>query len=559
MKLKGISVVEQHVEKIVLLVFALLAIGIFILQFDIIGSGNEIEIPGRGSVAPGRADDLVRQEAEAVEDRLNRSDDLESPPEIPPIRELIVDAIRAGQPPEDALALAPTWGEDTFTPDAVPDVDRPGQRYVEIAPPAPADVAVHTFGGSIDPFEPAETPELLAMLPPEQPYDLRATTVQATFDAAAFREQLSSSPDPSVRALPRPWYLDRVELLDVELLRQRQMDDGTWGATEVVPALPGRFTFRDRLASELTTRDLTDMLREEADAREEIRRPNFYRMIAGEPWVWPALAMERQGGAEAQRVKRLVAQHRDLSRRIEDLNERIERARNQRENAPDRSPGPPDRGGDRDRSSSSGPGSSWPRAQSEQRDVVADLERQREEFEQQLDAVQGELELMGLDQFGMALRVEEIPEFEERNPDLTDSGGPEQVTIWAHDITGEPGATYRYALRVQVTNPLFGNDAALSEDQVEAASSPAVASEASAWSEPTFIAPRQVYFVRSATGAAPSLGGQRLRKAASATVEIYTFLYGYWRGDSVQIRAGDQIAAELELPELPLFEVDATT
>ena len=54
MKLKGIGWIEQHIEKIVLAVFAIIFLGVFVLQFDVLGDPNAVEISGR-KVSPENA------------------------------------------------------------------------------------------------------------------------------------------------------------------------------------------------------------------------------------------------------------------------------------------------------------------------------------------------------------------------------------------------------------------------------------------------------------------------------------------------------------------------
>lgn len=62
MKLKGISIVERHAEKVVLLVFGLLAIGVFVMQFDLLGPTNAVDIGGK-KVRPEQAGEEVRRKA----------------------------------------------------------------------------------------------------------------------------------------------------------------------------------------------------------------------------------------------------------------------------------------------------------------------------------------------------------------------------------------------------------------------------------------------------------------------------------------------------------------
>src|SRR5262249_39228817 len=71
MKIKGISPVEQHIEKLVLVILGLFAAAMFVLQFNIFGDPNAVDIGQRKHVPPAQAVDVVRQEAQRLEGEID--------------------------------------------------------------------------------------------------------------------------------------------------------------------------------------------------------------------------------------------------------------------------------------------------------------------------------------------------------------------------------------------------------------------------------------------------------------------------------------------------------
>lgn len=595
MKLKGITTIEQHVEKIVLGVFALFALAMLVLQF--MGT-NEIKIPGQKTGSPpDQAADWVSKEAQRVLNSLEASTTPELP-SLPPLQDQFRTMVERA-PRSEALALAqPYGGESIATTDGTQVIQGAGERnYVEVAPPAPTEVVAHVYEGTVDPFEPVRVPELAAFLPAQQPFDLRFVSVQASFDAAALVRQATQGTSDG-EALPQAWVQGRMELLSVELVRQTLGEDGAWSNEEVVPTLPGRFSLRDKvLASDLAPRELTTMLEQERSNRAEIRRPTPIAMIAGRPWIAPVDATAAAGiDPNRDRVRELVRQLANVDKEIARLEERLK--------APP--PGRPgaNPGGDRDRPApgpvpvpgpkpgADGRGaagkrgdSPWPeippdwrsqgggppppgptpeqsRRDREQRNREV-LQKQVDERKKEREAIVNRLKDLGYDASGQRLsgtpRVEapsstsSVDQF----PSLT-APTTTTVSVWAHDLTAKPGQTYRYAVRVWVTNPMFGNAGQLVEAQRTLAQRPAVASAMSEWTTAVAIEPPVVTFFTSA-GETGTIGGAEGRVDASVAGEIYEFYYGWWRRAELRIEPGDQLRGDVELPELPVFEVEKAT
>ena len=117
-----------------------------------------------------------------------------------------------------------------------------------------------------------------------------------------------------------------------------------------------------------------------------------------------------------------------------------------------------------------------------------------------------------------------------------------QVRIWAHDVTVQPGETYRYKLIPGVVNPLFHEDR-LPPEQREAnlnrlVLEPTDAEIAQApWSEPVSVDPVNQFFL---------VGGDA--NSGIAQVEVWRIYDGRWVVEEFSVRPGDKIggAASIE-------------
>src|SRR5204863_10014559 len=58
----------------------------------------------------------------------------------------------------------------------------------------------------------------------------------------------------------------------------------------------------------------------------------------------------------------------------------------------------------------------------------------------------------------------------------------DELAVWGHDITIQPGKTYRYRFTVEVYNPLFAHKVALIDSQKPLAEKFTLASQTSEWS-----------------------------------------------------------------------------
>lgn len=598
MKVKGINPVERHVEKLVLAVFALFVLAVLLMQTGLVGGGRTVKV--------GAADLPLDGALAAVKDvALQRQSRLQSdqvapgiPPSLPdpagvfdaalaastrtpsPLTSLGQSALRLGTDnPDLGLANLPKGGD---------------VRYAELVVPKPMSLIATAFEGTIDPIEVAEIGAPLAsLLPPAQPFDARVPCVEATFDAESLRKSIESPIGVGVSALPPAFWQGKVELVDVEWTRSELASGGQWTEETIIATLPGRTTPRDIIAKpDFKPSDFRETLERERVERLNIRRPQFYTTISGSPWVWPSAVKKEAevlGGEDVARLKRELA---SVRVEIADLRERLARLGQPPRKPGDNPPAPPKGpggggggGGDRGPSADAtrrsnpleaptNPNYQWPEFQKhwyaqigggggggppeKSGDTTEQRRREREAqakkaIEDKIDRlVKREQELLAeLEAKGVGAQAAIVPTFFDEPLGSLASGEMKQITLWTHDLTAKPGATYRYRARVSVTNPFYGQTDWLRDDQKNLANAPIIKGEVSDWSEPVSVAPSVVYFITSASEA-----GGPLAATARAAAELYEFFYGYWRRTTVSMTPGDSLAGSLELPELQTFELE---
>ncbi len=106
----------------------------------------------------------------------------------------------------------------------------------------------------------------------------------------------------------------------------------------------------------------------------------------------------------------------------------------------------------------------------------------------------------------------------------------DSVRVWANDATAEPGATYRYRLRVRVVNPLFQRQALPDEQREKYGKQFTVATQWSDWSESVTVEKKAYFFLVNG-----------LKRSGQVVVEGWSFLDGAWRSTRTELRPGDPI------------------
>ena len=561
MKLKGVNPLEQHVEKIVLAAVSVIFLGVLAMQFLV--EPNKVKVGNAAPVPPGRAFDSVEAKAREIDNIMKLTDLGPRRPDIPTfdLVKQLTQQREAPLVPAREFALGPKLGiEGSDKTTAAIGND----RITPISLPAAAHVLAATFRGTLDPTEPENIPELKPFVPTEQPLDTKAVSVACTLDGTAIRQALSGAPTaPGAKPIPLSWWRDGMEVLSVRLERQEQQAGGNWSdATEVAPP-PGRFSMAERLKGVRSSQDLADAVAEARGAAEDIQRPAFYRTIApAQAWAPPA-----EGGAAAEapgtknpEVDRAVAKANASKKSVEAIQKRIDETTQ----APVRQPAP--RGGEgggggggggkgaggggggQAPGQTSGPSMTQQEKDSRLKTLNSQLKTAQAQLAKDIDA----LKALNRDESGKPLAAAgagETGKTAAAKP-LLDN---DQVKLWSHDMTVQPGKTYRYRVKVGVNNPAFARTSALVPEQQELAAAAVIYSQPTDWSEPVQVLPDQFFFLTGATEA-DSLGPPR------ATAEGFKFFYGYYRKTSVSLEPGDTVSANIKLPDankLPIYDLKA--
>lgn len=565
MKTKGISIFELHIEKIVFAIFFIALLAVFGAQFFI---PSTVKVGGQ-DVAPAKAGEIAAQKAQRkVSELESQQVNPEIPDQAPDLLAIYREKIRSTDASGDqAIASLGTArlnleGLSASAP-GTPDLEiEAGAQFAEFIPPATDRPVVSTFGGALDPFfvqeQEEENPGFKDRLGlSEQPFDVRGISVETAIDTSRLRSALVG--------LPSSWWLQRVEVLDVEILRQRLERDGSWGEAQVIAKAPMQGSLeKDVQNPDFSPADLRKLLDKESSNRMQIRVPRTLPQIAGTDWIAPMVMREREAElanvtAEDRQIERLRTQLESVRREIEDVRRRLDvdtsavPATIYRAQRGGGSVG--GGGGGRDGGSSgAGPIDAEKSRQEAQRKARERNQRNLDRLlEQETQIIQQIIELGGNPDGTVAVEPWDAEAYlPPADPLTTDT--LEELKLWGHDYDAEPGNTYRYAVRYWVTNPFFGHVDDLAEEQKHFADRVGVVSEQSEWSDAIYFEPNVQFFLADAR---PAQRGQ-FTTGPAAELEVYRFYYGYWRKGETRVGAGEPIVANIELPEaIGVFETEA--
>ncbi|MFO0835931.1 MAG: hypothetical protein U0638_13240 [Phycisphaerales bacterium] len=536
MKLKGINPFEQYVDKAVFGIVGASLLGVLSWQF--VGPGNQIEVAGQ-KVDPDKAYGPVKTQAQSIIAKVgSQSPELPAPPRADVLKRFEERLTKGVSPGKNIVALAPRLTLGGGNADLASTAEAP---IAPLAVPAPTGVLGQTFASAINPAEVVASEELAKLLPLEQPFDKQAVSVEAVFDGTALAKALENDPEGDPRSIPLGWWRGQMGVVAVEMERERQVSSGEWGESTIVPPMPGRVSLLKDIDKTVKVKSDVPALVARADQdRDLIMRPAYYSIIAGPKWVPPSEA--GTGESQTEKTDRLQRQLKDLQKEETAIRKRLEQQGKQADRPAGRDDQQPT--GHRGTPGSGAGNAPKPppddrnRTRTTQKDKKNPLETKLEEVQRRIVKTQEELQ-----------KVNETDQAANKEPEkraglLEDP----KARVWSHDLTAEPGATYRYRLRVVTNNPLYGQK--LVEAQKADAETPVVRGDWSEWTDPITVEAKEYYFI---TGASPAdqLGGAR------ASAELYKFYYGFWRKGSASIEPGDVLAAQAKLPEdLRLWDMD---
>ncbi|CAG0954075.1 hypothetical protein PHYC_00361 [Phycisphaerales bacterium] len=556
MKMKGIGTFEQNADKVVLGGVVLVGVGALALQ--LIAGGSTIKV-GTKEVPPGAAFQPVEEEAQRLLARVQS--DSPSFPEAPKFT--LAGKLALGKDlsrpawPRVAMGSAPNIGKGDIG--AV--IATAEYAFPEV--PAPSTPVAVAYSATIHPAEGLQNPQLASLLPAQQPFDKAAVSIEFTYSGTELQAALANDPEGPVEPLPRPWWrgqadqgADPVTLIAVEV--ERELVSGAEGvtptgsATTILPPLPGRVdslkVWNDSVKSVGDVPVIVDGIRGVFD---EIARPEYYATIAGPTWEQPSKVAERGDSSDkATQVRNTRRKFSEVQRRFDDLTELLSKTpKPDTARRPEPREQPPSRTGGGGKGGSGGPagGAPSPRTGETRTGNYREIERSLKRTKAELDALAQKLIALGETVEGY-----EVPAAATDESGLDAAYRPfldnPSVTMWTHDLTGVPGATYRYRARVVINNPLF--DRNLQEGlQKELGKDSLLRGDWSEWSAPVTVDPSNAFFVTSAEDRS------EISPRPHATAQIFQFYYGYYRVAQVSLEPGDVVMNDAKLPELRIADM----
>lgn len=553
MKTKGITIWEQHAEKIVLSVAGAVCLVLVARQF--IGEPNAVTMPGGVTVAPNKIDGLLAEEAERLLSRLDEAAPSEIElPDPESAYQVLVTALTDGVSPQLRLGLAelglgPTaeWiGPSGAIKFAVPRIRPPYQLVVKTITDALEDGVIE------------EHPELETLFDdPDEPRDINFATVFARFSLADLRRQFAAEGSDE-EAIPASWYRDRADNIVDVIIQRQEFLDGEWSEPVALTQIPGRHTFRKELAGEIDAglRDQILARLGEPAIRLDIIQPEFYP-TRNEEWVLPTLEQDLDQeiaevddrGARLRRELTELKKSRERAlKKIEHFGGSYTKDPPEEEDVPP--PPPPRRGGGRGgppggrgfggfgaggdeagkRDHSGGYGSAG-----SNKKAIENLKKKIKKLDGKIAAAQRRLrELIGDD----GAESDDEALLADEGPALA---GEEEIWLWGHDLYVEPGKTYRYAASVKIYNPFFGKKRSLVDEQQEMAESFSLESAASEWSEPLRVNPPIRVFIIAAKPAGQGIAG--MPGSWRVTAEVHRFYDGRQWVETFSVHPGDFVGS----------------
>lgn len=541
MKIKGTNAFEQHCEKILLVLVLAAFLGVLALQF--VGKPNHVDVGGE-QVPPQQVFQELATQASNLNGRLVDVDP--TLPEVSSVDLLASYRAQLSNPiaPSDRLAMSFGVPEqaggvlgDDLTDDTL--ISQTGP-IAGLQMPALSASYVNAQWNTVDPFVLQQIPVLSRYVTPRQPHDFASVSVQGVVKRDDVMKALTSAPEGQ-RAIPRKfWNSTGLVVMSVEAQRQRLNTDGTWMDDGTPVPMPGTLQATWYLDGDEALSEFQTMIANSGEVADRVARPPFPATISGPRWLPPQRALERIASyANLGEIKRLEA-------RIAQLEEDIARIGS---------------GGAQTRQTTSTGTSSrtsrTSRPAAPTRDPstgTSQRDQQIERKQAQIDQAREELESLRFqgdqtDQDAPAAPgTRGAPLFRARSGSGAGSVlDAEETPVWTHDLGVQPGATYRYRLRVGVNNPLYGRGSELdpeNEEHQSLARQPLAYTPWTDWSDPVVVGAREYFFVTNAR-----LGGLLGASSPSATGELYTMHYGYYRRASVTLNPGDPVTTSTRVPE----------
>lgn len=526
---KGGNFVEEHIEKVVLL---LVALGCLYPFYKYVLIPPKFELDGR-KFGPGQIDIYISERAEQLNQQLNR------PAEPMEYSDPCSPKFMADMKGDWLVSTAMNW------PAPYSVEERTDKKYrIPVIGPLEDTAVEHIRAAAYVPKVPV-TQENAENQDIYEPNDIDLVTVQASIDSDRITERFEEC--FSGREVPEQWRdasLAKPVFAAVELQRQELKPDGQWSDWQDIGRIKtdvhrNEFDMIEDVNNLPTGGVTIRRLRlSNPEMQADLLQPEPYRIASMEERWFPPVLHRRfltiQRDKEAQERREALAlsreqqpEERDRTRiddrdrgreRDRDRTDRDRGARTSREPA-----GGPSRGGN-----SRNPGGS----RSTVRPVRPDRERRVETAPTEQ---QTRMQKTATDETELYNELNKILLLQAKDNEQSE----EPLLFWSHDDTAEPGKSYRYRIRVGVFNPIAGTGQVYAQDA-------AYANKAILWSDfsdvtETVSIPKRVYFF--------PLNVQEAAKAAEIQVCKYTL--GYWYSEQFMVKRGETIGRPAKVPPVP--------
>ena len=525
---KGGNFIEEHIEKLVLVIAALACIYPF---YKYVISSPKFELDG-SEFQPGQLDIHISERAEQLKEQLNRA------PEPKDYNEPCSPVFIA--------KLEETWSVGTKITWPLPfSVEQKiNKKYRMPAIGQVKDVEAEHIRAAAYVPKVAVTQENVNVQETYEPNDIDLVTVQGSIDVGAIADGFQEC--FAGKEVPEGWRdvsLARPVFAAVQLQRQRLGTEGRWSEWEEVS--PAKIEVqREEFSVVEDVKGLPSggvLIRRlrlgDPQTQAHLLQPEPYQIASAEEMWFPPVLHRKfltiQREKEAQERRESIAAGREeqteerervrtdgrervrTDERDRGRTERDSRTRTTRETP---SSGTSGRSGERGEAGGGSRGTTRTARPERERPVVQPAPEQVSKTAKPVDdsEIYNELDKM-------LLREKDIGALRE------------PVVIWAHDDTVEPGNSYRYRVRVGVFNPVAGTGQVRAEDA-------SYEDKVILWSDfsdvtATVAIPLRVYFF--------PLGVQETAKAAD--VQVCRYALGYWYSEQFMVKRGEEIGKSVKV------------
>ena len=559
---KGITIWEQHVEKIILGLAVLILLGALALL--VMGSPNVTQV-GNSELTPGEVNQELMNRANDLRMKLDSatSQDAEKllAAEAASAQDYLDRLSGTVSPATQLPGISPSLAR-VLLPDEVGSVD---VLYYEPLLVAPRMVAqVQQTRDTIEESEANAYPELASYFEGDA-LDIAWATPVAEIDLVALRDELAGSDQlaqPPLERIPATWYNEKPYILDIEFQRREVLANGRFGPTTVVGAIPGARSLRDKIDGdeqlEKGFRDEIFINFEDPMVQKEILQPDFYSTLNAR-FMTPRLGSvvissdeepvdEKMSEEEKERLRQVNMLQRRLKQRTfdaKDVSSRLEELGGPLRDDEKTSGGDKGRGGRGGRGGddkNKGPGGGGPggpgggfggkktsggNSSEETKRARLKLAGRLEKLESDIERIKEELSELAPEISNEVVSAAAVP--------AMNTATDERLLAWTHDLDVQAGSGYQYRAVAKIFNPLFGQERQLLTEQAEKAKEIVLATSRSEWSNTVMIEPPVQFFFVRANDEGGSMG------LGEAKVELYRYHNGRQRVESFIVQPGERI------------------